>query len=121
MEEEIASKKFWEWIPWSEMRFLLYLFIPAYITLIAFRINGVFKKDDCPKCGGEITRIPKSWKVVLYNILGLGILPLRQYKCEVCRWNGVRWSSKRAVFVKRRKRRTSKLKTNDNKPNTNSQ
>lgn len=117
MEENFSIKKIWEYIPWSELRFLLYFLIPAYLMLIAFRINGVFKKNECPRCGRELIRISKTWNVWLYNILGLGILPLRKYKCNICHWKGIRWSSKKAVYVKRKKRRSSKIKFDNSDSN----
>ncbi len=103
--------------PIDDLKYLLAILIIFYITLVALRINGVMKKDFCPKCGGNIKRIPKNLADRIYAATTLGIIPLRRYKCEVCFWKGLRWNTEKAVFTKKRKRRTRKL-SNDSEGNS---
>lgn len=95
--------------PVDDLKYLLAILIVFYTTLIALRINGVMKKDYCPKCGGDIKRVAKNLTDRIYAAGTLGIIPLRRYKCEVCFWKGLRWNTEKAVFAKKRKRRTRKL------------
>lgn len=98
--------------PLDDLKYLLALLIVFYITLFALRINGVLKKDHCPKCGGNIKRVSKTISDRLYTAATLGILPLRRYKCEVCFWKGLRWNTEKSFYVKKRKRRSKRPNSN---------
>lgn len=100
--------------PIEDLKYLLVVLIIFYITLIALRINGVLKKDYCPKCGGNIKRISKKLPDRLYAAATLGILPLRRYKCEVCFWEGLRWNTEKSFYVKKRKRRSRSANNSSN-------
>ncbi len=100
--------------PIEDLKYLLALMVVFYITLIALRINGVLKKDYCPKCGGNIKRVSKTLSDRIYAAATLGILPLRRYKCEVCFWKGLRWNTEKSFYVKKRKRRSKNTNSNTN-------
>lgn len=95
--------------PLDDLKYFLVLLFVFYITLLALRINGVLRKDSCPKCGGKINRIQKTLGDRFYAAATLGILPLRRYKCEVCYWKGLRWNTEKSFYVKKRKRRSRKI------------
>jgi hypothetical protein len=97
--------------PLDDLKYLLAFLIVFYLTLLALRINGVLKKESCPKCGGKINRVQKTIGDRIYAAATLGILPLRRYKCEVCNWKGIRWNTEKSFYVKKRKRRSKKVNT----------
>jgi uncharacterized protein with PIN domain len=84
--------------PIEDLRYLLILLFVFYLVLIAFRLNGVKKKDDCPRCNGELRRSQKTIFDRILMVLILGILPLRRYKCKTCQWSGLRWNTEKSVF-----------------------
>jgi uncharacterized protein with PIN domain len=97
--------------PIEDLKYLLVLIVVFYITLIALRINGVMKKDYCPKCGGSIKRISKTLSDRICAAATLGIIPLRRYKCEVCFWKGLRWNTEKSFYVKKRSRKNTNSNT----------
>jgi uncharacterized protein with PIN domain len=102
--------------PIEDLRYVLLLIFILYLVLIAFRINGVHKKADCPKCNGELRRSTKTIFDRILIVLILGILPLRRYKCKTCSWSGLRWNTEKSTFkrvksVTKGKRRSESSRT----------
>ncbi len=97
--------------PIDDLKYLLGFIVIIYLMLIAFRLNGVFKKSDCPKCYAELKRKPKTLSDRILVILCLGILPLRRYECEVCKWEGMRWNTEPAVYGRKKMKSNRRLRT----------
>lgn len=104
-------------VPIDDLKYFLLLIFIFYMTIFAFRINGVYKKNECPKCGHDIKRTRRNLFDKISFVLLLGILPIRRYKCTACIWKGVRWNTEKS-FIAKKKRRLGKRSSNASASNT---
>lgn len=73
---------------------IAYLLLLVVVGLVIWRIRHrlltlpKFSDAQCPRCGGELTRIHRRWLDRMLNLF----VPLRRYRCKnnECTWQGLR-------------------------------
>lgn len=59
------------------------------LIVIIIRLSGVLNLTVCPDCGGKLKRSKRTSQDKKVMFLGLGLLPIKRYRCYVCHWDGV--------------------------------
>jgi hypothetical protein len=98
--------------PIEDLKYFFALVFVFYLVLIAMRINGVLKKENCPRCYGELIRTSKTLRDRILVVLILGTLPLRRYKCKTCHHEVLRWNDEKSVFKRKKEVRNKRRRSN---------
>ena len=59
------------------------------VVAAAIRLSGVFTLTVCPKCESKLKRSKGKRKERNIRLFGLGLLPVRRYRCYTCYWEDV--------------------------------
>ena len=75
----------------SDLELLGLLLGSIFLVIISLRLFKVMEKNDCPQCGGKLTRKKRNAGDHVVIAFTLGLLPFKRYKCIQCGWEGLRW------------------------------
>lgn len=84
-------------MPMVDYTALAFAFLKWVIAILGFlfsiaiviRLSGVLNLTTCPDCGEKLKRSKRRTNDKTLQLMALGLLPVKRYRCYACYWDGI--------------------------------